>query len=169
MQKGPDYFVRVAKRVLEFEPKTYFVMVGAGDMLGQVMNLAASLGIADRFLFPGFLRGQELDAVYQLADLYILPSVSEPFGITPLEALANGTPVMVSKQSGVAEVLSHALKVDFWDVDEMANQVLAVLRHEVLQQTLADCGRQEVRHVTWSAAAKKCLNFYHQLLTIPAA
>ncbi len=166
LQKGPDYFVRMAKRVLEFEPQTYFVMVGSGDMLGQVMNLAASLGIAGRFLFPGFLRGQELNAIYQLADLYILPSVSEPFGITPLEALANGTPVMVSKQSGVAEVLSHALKVDFWDVEEMTNQILAVLRHDALRQTLADYGQQEIAHVTWAEAAHKCLNFYQQLAKI---
>ncbi|MEK7650611.1 MAG: glycosyltransferase family 4 protein [Patescibacteria group bacterium] len=163
LQKGPDYFVQLAKRVLEYAPQTYFVMVGTGDMLPQVMKLAAELRISDRFFFPGFLRGAELAQVYQAADLYILPSVSEPFGITPLESLANGTPVLVSKQSGVAEVLSHALKVDFWDVDEMTNQILAVLKHDSLQKTLADYGREEVKGVTWAKAAEKCLAVYKQV------
>ncbi|MEA1929321.1 MAG: glycosyltransferase family 4 protein [Patescibacteria group bacterium] len=167
LQKGPDYFVRMAKRVLEFEPKTFFVVVGSGDMLGQTMSLAASLGIADRFIFPSFLRGAELNRIYQAADLYILPSVSEPFGITPLESLANGTPVMISKQSGVAEVVSHVLKVDFWDVDEMANQILAVFRHDTLKETLTEYGRQEVANVTWAKAAKKCVDFYKQLVSAP--
>lgn len=164
LQKGPDYFVQLAKKVLELEPKVYFVMVGTGDMLPQVMKLAAELRISDRFFFPGFLRGAELARVYQSADIYILPSVSEPFGITPLESLANGTPVLVSKQSGVAEVLSHALKVDFWDIDEMTNQILAVLRHDSLQKTLSEFGREEVKNVTWTEAAKKCLDIYKQVL-----
>lgn len=163
LQKGPDYFVQLAKRVLDFEPKTYFVMVGSGDMVGQVMQSVASLGLSDKFFFPGFLRGRELERLYRSADLYILPSVSEPFGITPLEALANGTPVMVSKQSGVAEVLSHALKVDFWDIDEMTNQTVAVLRHQSLRQVLREYGQAEVGKVTWDAAAEKCLGVYRQL------
>ena len=164
LQKGPDYFVQLARRVLEYAPQTYFVMVGTGDMLPQVMKLAAELRISDRFFFPGFLRGTELARIYQSADLYILPSVSEPFGITPLESLANGTPVLVSKQSGVAEVLSHALKVDFWDVDEMTNQILAVLKHSSLQKTLSDYGRAEVQNVTWAKAAEKCLAIYRQVI-----
>jgi glycosyltransferase involved in cell wall biosynthesis len=164
LQKGPDYFVRVAEQVLRYAPKTYFVMVGSGDMQAQIMQTAAFLGISDRFIFPGFLRGEELNRVYQAADLYILPSVSEPFGITPLEALANGTPVMVSKQSGVAEVLSHALKVDFWDIDEMTNQILAVLEHSTLQQTLASFGQQEVHKVTWSEAARKVIDVYQKFV-----
>lgn len=163
LQKGPDYFVQLAKRVLEREPNVYFVMVGSGDMLPQVMKLAAELKISDRFFFPGFLRGAELAQVYQAADLYILPSVSEPFGITPLESLANGTPVLVSKQSGVAEILSHALKVDFWDIDEMTNQILAVLKHNSLQKTLAEYGRAEVKKITWNNAALKCLDLYRCL------
>lgn len=166
LQKGPDYFVWTAKRVLEHAPETYFVMVGTGDMTGQVIQLAASLGITDRFFFPGFLRGKELERLYRSADLYILPSVSEPFGITPLESLACGTPVMVSKQSGVSEVISHALKVDFWDVDEMTNQILAVLRYSGLRQTLADYGRAEVQKVTWLEAARKCLQIYQTLAPV---
>ena len=132
-------------------------------MEGQVVRLAAELGISRRFLFPGFLRGEELQRMYAAADLYVLPSVSEPFGITPLEALAAGTPVMVSKQSGVSEVLSHALKVDFWDIEEMANQVVAVLRHPSLQQTLTRYGTEEVKNVSWPRAAERCLELYRRL------
>ncbi len=164
LQKGPDYFVRAAKRVLELEPKTYFIIAGSGDMEGQTLREAAALGIADRVIFTGFVRGPELDALYQSADLYVLPSVSEPFGITPLESLVNGTPVIVSYQSGVAEVLRHALKVDFWDTDELANQIIAVLRHPVLYQTLKQYGGEEVKKITWTAAAQKCLDLYHRLL-----
>ncbi|MDP2718033.1 MAG: glycosyltransferase family 4 protein [Candidatus Micrarchaeota archaeon] len=164
LQKGPDYFIKAAKRVLEFEPDTYFVMAGSGDMLGASMNLAAATGVADRFLFPGFIRGEELNQVYQAADLFVLSSVSEPFGLTPLEALANGTPVLVSKQSGVAEVLEHALKVDFWDIDEMANKIVAALRHEPLLTALRQNGGWEIKKLSWPAAAKKCLNVYRSLL-----
>ena len=164
LQKGPDYFIRAARRVLELEPKTYFIVAGSGDMEGQTLREAAALGIADRVIFTGFVRGQELDALYQSADLYVLPSVSEPFGITPLESLVNGTPVIVSYQSGVAEVLRHALKVDFWDTEELANQIIAVLRHPALYQTLKQYGGEEVKKVTWTAAAAKCLDLYHRLL-----
>lgn len=164
LQKGPDYFVLAAKKVLQYEPKTLFVMVGSGDMEGQVVRLASELGISDHFIFPGFLRGEELNQIYQSADLYVLPSVSEPFGITPLESIANGTPVLISKQSGVAEVLSHALKVDFWDVDEMANQIIAVLHHDALKQTLTDNGHRELPRISWVEAARKCLAVYCSVL-----
>ncbi|MCC6290508.1 glycosyltransferase family 4 protein [Candidatus Nomurabacteria bacterium] len=163
LQKGPDYFILVARRVLKFAPNTYFVMAGAGDMAPKMMDLTAQLGLSDRIFFPGFLRGEELTRLYQAADLYILPSVSEPFGITPLESLAAGTPVLVSRQSGVSEVLRHALKVDFWDIDEMTNQILSVLEHGSLQQTLARSGQEEVRRVTWDAAAEKCIRIYREL------
>ncbi len=164
LQKGPDYFIRAAKRVLELEPKVYFIIAGSGDMEGQVLREAAALGIADRVIFTGFVRGAELDALYQSADLYVLPSVSEPFGITPLESLMNGTPVIISYQSGVAEVLRHALKVDFWDTEELANQIITVLRHPPLHRTLRQHGVAEVRSVTWTAAAAKCLGVYKSLL-----
>ena len=164
LQKGPDYFIQLAQRVLELEPKTYFVVAGSGDMEVQIIREAARLGIAERVIFAGFLRGAELEAMYRAADIYILPSVSEPFGITPLESLVAGTPVLISKQSGVAEVVKHALKVDFWDVEEMTNQVVTVLRHPPFQQTLATYGQQEVRKVTWLEAAKKCLEVYQSVL-----
>jgi glycosyltransferase involved in cell wall biosynthesis len=164
LQKGPDYFVRAAARVLRHNPKVIFVVAGSGDMEAQMVRLVADLGLSANFLFPGFLRGDELNRLYQSADLYVLPSVSEPFGITPLESLANGTPVMISKQSGVAEVLSHALKVDFWDIEEMANQIIAVLEHDSLRRTLSDFGRAELPRISWGEAARKCLECYQRLV-----
>ena len=166
LQKGPDCFVQLAKRVLAEAPKTYFVMAGSGDMEGQVMRAVATFGLSDRFIFPGFLRGEELARLYRAADVYVLPSVSEPFGITPLEALQHGAPVIVSKQSGVAEVLRHALKVDFWDIEEMSNQLLAVLRYPALGETLAENGRREAAGVTWDLAAAKCLAGYRELAAV---
>src|SRR6185436_11063838 len=121
MQKGPEYFVRAAARVLEKIENVRFVMAGSGDMAVRMIEEAAHLGIGHRFTFTGFLRGRDVDRVFQMADCYVMPSVSEPFGIAPLEAMRNDVPVIISKQSGVSEVLTHALKVDFWDIDEMAN------------------------------------------------
>lgn len=164
LHKGPDYFLRAAKRALEYYPNAYFVVSGSGEMEWQVIDLAAQLGIADKVFFAGFVRGAELDRLYRAADLYVLPSVSEPFGIAPLEALINGTPVLVSKQSGVAEVLAHALKVDFWDADEMANQIVAALKHEPLKRQLATYGKDEAYRLTWKRAAEKCRDLYGNLL-----
>ncbi|HET8574548.1 MAG TPA: glycosyltransferase family 4 protein [Candidatus Paceibacterota bacterium] len=164
IQKGPDYFIKLARRVLEFAPKTIFVMSGSGDMEAQVMREAAAYGVSDKFVFTGFLRGKELQAVYQMADIYILPSVSEPFGITPLESLLNGTPVLVSKQSGVSEVLTHALVADFWDIDSMTDQVLSVLEHDSLRGTLRENGKQNILGITWKSAAEKCKLVYESMM-----
>ena len=166
LQKGPDYFIKVAKRVLEFNPKVYFVVAGSGDMEQQTIKEATALGIADRVIFCGFLRGQELNDLYASADLYVLPSISEPFGLTPLESLVNGTPVLVSKQSGVAEVLKHALKSDFWDIDDMTDKILSVINHAPLQRTLAINGEAEARRTTWFECAQKCLNVYNQVIRV---
>ncbi len=163
LQKGPDYFIKVAKRVLEFNPKVYFIVAGSGDMERQTIDDAARLGISDRVIFCGFLRGQELNDLYASADLYVLPSISEPFGLTPLESLVNGTPVLVSNQSGVAEVLKHALKADFWDIDDMTDKILSVINHAPLQRTLALHGEAEARRTTWLESAKKCLGIYQQV------
>jgi glycosyltransferase involved in cell wall biosynthesis len=163
IQKGPDYFIRAAKKVLEFNPKVAFVIVGDGDMQGQIMSLAASLGIADKIIFTGFLRGDEKHSIFQAADLFVMPSVSEPFGIVPLEAIANGTPALVSKQSGVSETLSHALKTDFWDIDEMANKILAVLEHDGLSHDLINESSKELPNISWNNAADKCLDVYAHL------
>jgi glycosyltransferase involved in cell wall biosynthesis len=160
MQKGPEYFIRAAKRVLEKVPDAKFVVAGSGDMAIRMIEEAAHLGIGGRVLFTGFLRGKDVDRVFRMADVYVMPSVSEPFGIAPLEAMRNDVPVIISKTSGVSEVLTHALKVDFWDIDEMPNKIVAVLRHPPLGETLREHGSFELRRLTWDGAAQKCVQAY---------
>ncbi len=164
MQKGPEYFLAAAQRVLEVMENVRFVMAGSGDMIRRCIELAAQMGIGHKVLFPGFLRGDDIRRIFQMADLYVMPSVSEPFGITPLEALSHDVPVLISKQSGVAEVLTHALKVDFWDVDEMANKIVAVLRHPPLQAMLRDHGSFEVQRFSWVDSAANCVKVYEAAL-----
>lgn len=165
IQKGPDHFIRVAKRVLEYNPNALFVISGSGDMEHQVIRLASDMGLSDKIIFAGFVRGDELNRLYRAADLYVMPSVSEPFGITALEALSNGTPILISKQSGVSEVLTHVLKSDFWDVDDMADKILGVLDSKGLKQTLGELGAKDVEHVTWESAAGKCVQIYDQIIS----
>lgn len=164
MQKGPEYFLQAAKKVLEVAPDTKFVMAGSGDMMRKVVEMSAALGIGDKVLFTGFLRGKDVERIYKMADLYVMPSVSEPFGIAPLEALNHDVPVLISKQSGVSEVLTHVLKVDFWDIESMANKIIAVLRYQPLQMTLRKHGNFEVRKLKWIDAARKCSKVYNQTL-----
>ena len=163
-QKGPEYFLAAAKKVLEVMDNVKFVMAGSGDMTRRTIEMAAQMGIGHKVLFTGFLRGGDVERVFKLADLYVMPSVSEPFGIAPLEAIANDVPVLISKQSGVAEVLQHALKVDFWDTNEMANKIIAVLRHPPLSATLREHGSFEVRKMSWADAAKQCVSVYEDVL-----
>lgn len=165
MQKGPDYFIKVAKRVLEFEKDVLFVMAGSGDMEHQVMEDAAVMGISDKVLFTGFLRGKELIHIFRMADLFVMPSISEPFSITTLESILQDTPVLISKQSGVSEVLTHALKVDFWDIDEMTNKIISVLRNSSLQSSLLENSKIEVKKFAWEDAANECIKIYNELLT----
>ena len=160
MQKGPDYFLQMAKRVLEVVKRVKFVMAGDGDMMEQVVGMAVNLGIERNVLFSGFLKGNEVERAYASADLYVMPSVSEPFGLTPLEAIRNGAPVLISKQSGVSEVIKNALRVDFWDVDEMANQVVAALRYPALKHTLNEQAKKEVDRMSWHKQAKKIVETY---------
>ncbi|MFK7759282.1 MAG: glycosyltransferase family 4 protein [Phycisphaerales bacterium] len=160
MQKGPEFFIRAAKRVLEKNDKVKFVVAGSGDMAVSMIEDAAAHGIGHKVLFTGFLRGRDVDRVFSMADCFVMPSVSEPFGIAPLEAMRNDTPVIVSNQSGVAEVLTHALKVDFWDVDEMANKIVAVLKYPPLSKTLREHGRFELRGLTWDGASEKTVKSY---------
>jgi glycosyltransferase involved in cell wall biosynthesis len=162
MQKGPEYFLGAAKKVLEVMDNVKFVMAGSGDMIRRTVEMAAAMGIGHKVLFTGFLRGGDVDKVFRMADLYVMPSVSEPFGIAPLEAMSHDVPVIISKQSGVSEVLTHALKVDFWDVNEMANKIIAVLRHPPLSSTLRQHGSFEVSKMSWLDAARACLNVYEQ-------
>lgn len=164
LQKGPDYFLKTAREVIKYVPNSMFVIAGSGDMEYQIMRQAAELGISNKISFVGYLRGDELNSIYKSADVLVMPSVSEPFGITALEALANKTPVLVSKQSGVAEVITHALKADFWDVDEMVNKITVLLKNKSLQECLQENGNKEVRKLSWTHAAKKCINLYKKLL-----
>lgn len=166
MQKGPEFFVRAAKRVLDVMDNVKFVVAGNGDMARRMIELAAEMDIGHKVLFTGFLRGKDVERVFRMADCYVMPSVSEPFGIAPLEAICNDTPTIISKQSGVSEVLRHVLKVDFWDTDEMANKIVAVLRHPVLSQTLMEHGSMEVRSLTWDGAASRCAEVYRRAADI---
>ena len=169
MQKGPEYFLTAAKKVLEITDKVKFVMAGSGDMMHRAIEMAAELGIGNKVLFTGFLRGDDVRKVYQMADLFVMPSVSEPFGLVPLEALGNDVPVIISKQSGVSEVLTHILKVDFWDIDEMANKIVAVLKYSPLRTTLRNYGNFEVRKLRWEDAARKCADIYEKLIASPVS
>jgi len=164
MQKGPEYFVHAAKRVLEVYKDVKFVVAGSGDQAQRMIEMAASLGIGHKMLFTGFLRGKDIARVFAIADLYVMPSVSEPFGIAPLEAMSHDVPVLISRTSGVSEVLTNALKCDFWDVTDMANKIVAVLRYPPLQRTLIEHGRFEVRKLTWDGAAARCAEVYGQVL-----
>ena len=164
MQKGPEYFLAAAKRVLDVMDNVKFVMAGSGDMIRRTVEMAASMGIGHKVLFTGFLRGSDVEKVFKMASLYVMPSISEPFGIAPLEAMSHDVPVIISKQSGVSEVLSHALKVDFWDVNEMANKIVAVLRHPPLASTLRQHGSFEVKRLSWTDSAKSCMGIYQQAM-----
>jgi len=164
LHKGPDYFLKAAKRVLEKDKNVIFIVVGTGDMEIQLIEQAAKLGIAKNVIFTGFLREEERNQIFQMANLYVLPSVSEPFGLTPLESLAQGTPVLISRQSGVSEILSHCLKVDFWDTDEMANKILAVLKYPKLEKVLTENGSWEVKKFNWEKPARECVKIYKELI-----
>jgi glycosyltransferase involved in cell wall biosynthesis len=162
-QKGPDYFLEAAARVLAVRPDVRFVLSGTGDRWPRMVERAAQLGIAGNTHFTGFLDGEDVERMYAMADLYVMPSVSEPFGISPLEAMALDVPVIVSRQSGVAEVLTNALKVDFWDVEDIANKIVALLAYPALREELAGPGRDEVRRMSWSDRGHALRRVYEEL------
>lgn len=159
-QKGPEYFMEAARLVLEKVPNCRFFMAGTGDMLPQLVRRAGQLRIGHRFHFAGFLRGEQVDRMFALSDLYVMPSVSEPFGITPLEAMVYDVPVLVSKQSGVAEILQHALKADFWDTRDLADKICAVLTYPALAKELVKNCREEMKSIRWTNAADQLLQLY---------
>ena len=163
LQKGPDYFVAMAEKILRYEPKTFFVVSGSGDMEELMIRQVANLGISDRFIFCGWLRGEELATIYRDADIYVMPSVSEPFGLLPLEVMISDTPVLISKESGVSEVVSCVLKSHFWDTDDMADKVLSVLRHKKLKNHLSVNGKEEVKAIHWKKAAESLISLYNSL------
>jgi glycosyltransferase involved in cell wall biosynthesis len=164
-QKGPEYFVRAAARVAERVRNVKFVIAGSGDQLPYVVKLADELGLGNQIEFKGFLRGSDVDRAYEMADVYAMPSVSEPFGLTALEAARHGVPVILSKDSGAAEVLKRGtLKVDFWDVEMMAKMIVAVLKYPGLADTLRRESADEIKGLTWEAAARKCIRVYYDAL-----
>ena len=163
-QKGPEYFVDAAARVAAEMPEVKFAVAGSGDRMRAMMERVAERGLSDRFLFTGFLPPAELDRLYARADVYVMPSVSEPFGLTALEALQHGTPVIVSKTAGVAEVVRNLLRVDFGDVDGLASRILSVLLFPPLRNALAARGRAEVRRLSWRESAGRCLTVYRELV-----
>ena len=162
MQKGPEYFIAAARKVIEKVQNVKFVVAGSGDMIERINRMAKEYGIAHKVVFTGFLRGSDVERVFRMADVYVMPSVSEPFGIAPLEAIRHDVPVIISRNSGVAEVVKHALKVDFWDTDDIANKIIAVLRHPPLSQTLREQADIEVRTLTWDGAANRCVKVYQE-------
>jgi len=163
-QKGPEYFVEAAHKVLQKDRNVRFVMAGSGDLMNKMIRRAAQLKITDRFHFTGFLKGSSVDRMFALSDVFVMPSVSEPFGLVPLEAMRTNVPVIVSKQSGVAEVLRHAVKVDFWDVNAMADAIYGLLHYEALSKMFIKYGRDEVDNLKWENAAKKILDVYKSVV-----
>ncbi|MCR5745210.1 MAG: glycosyltransferase family 4 protein [Bacteroidales bacterium] len=163
-QKGPEYFIEAAAKVLKVCPNTRFVMAGSGDMMNRCVRYVAKLGIADRFYFTGFLRGDDVQKMFALSDVYVMPSVSEPFGISPLEAMKTDVPTIISKQSGVAEVLKYAIKVDFWDVNALADAMYGLLNYPALSSLAAEKGREEVDNLKWDSAAVKVRRVYESAI-----
>ncbi len=163
-QKGPDYFVEAASLVLQSMTGVHFAMAGAGDMMPQMIEKVAGLQMGSHFHFTGFLQGQDVERIFAMSDLYVMPSVSEPFGISPLEAMLYDVPVIISRQSGVAEILHHALKVDFWNVRELADKMIALLRHPSLGDEMSARAREELKNIKWEQAAEKIIAVYRQAL-----
>ncbi len=163
-QKGPEYFVEAAYKVLQRDPNVRFVMAGSGDLLTKMIKRVAELGISTRFHFTGFLKGDDVDKMFGMSDVYVMPSVSEPFGISPLEAMRSNVPVIISKQSGVAEILKHAIKVDFWDIDAMADAIYGLINYPSLPQMFKSYGKEEVDNIKWDQAGVKVKEIYDQVL-----
>jgi glycosyltransferase involved in cell wall biosynthesis len=164
MQKGPEYFIEAAHRVLKVMKNVRFVMAGSGDMMDRMIRRAAALRISDRFHFTGFLKGGDVFRMLSMSDVYIMPSVSEPFGISPLEAMQSNVPVIISKQSGVAEILTHAVKVDFWDIDAMADAIYGILNYPALSRMFIRNGREEVIALKWENSARQVRAVYNEVL-----
>ena len=163
-QKGPEYFIEAAAKVLKRTKNVRFVMAGSGDMMNRAIRQVARMGISDRFHFTGFLRGADVQKMFALSDVYIMPSVSEPFGISPLEAMRSNVPSIISHQSGAAEVLKYAFKVDFWDVDAMADDIYALLQYPALSEFAAKQGYEEVNALKWNNAAAKMKQVYESVV-----
>ncbi len=163
-QKGPEYFVEAAHKVLQKTDNVRFVMAGSGDMMYRMIRRAAELKIADKFHFTDFLKGDDVEHMFSISDVYVMPSVSEPFGISPLEAMRSNVPVIISKQSGVAEILHHAIKVDFWDIDAIADSIYGLVKYDGLQKMFRKFGKSEVDELKWENSALKVKNVYEEMM-----
>jgi glycogen(starch) synthase len=162
-QKGPSYFVEAARKVISRFPDAHFVMAGSGDLFPQIIERVAQLKLSSHFHFTGFLKKNDINKILSYTNVYVMPSVSEPFGITPLEAIQAGIPVIISNQSGVSEVMPHALKVDFWNSDAIADAICGVLKYESLSNVLKENGKKEIENITWQIASQKLKKIYHEL------
>ena len=163
-QKGPEQFLRAAKKVYQYDKSARFLVVGEGGLLPKLIALSLELGIADRVSFWGFVPENEKRSIYSMCDVYVMPSVSEPFGITALEAMASGTPCIISKNSGVSEIAKNCLLVDFWDVDEMASQILALLRYPSMTRVMSSHEMKDAAKLGWKETAKKTIKVYNEVL-----
>ena len=159
IQKGPEYFLKTAKKVLDYEDAR-FVVAGSGDMLPRLIEQAVHMGISNKVIFTGKLTEEEVQHIYQISSIYVMPSVSEPFGITALEAISAGTPTIVSKTAGVSEAIKNCFKVDFWDTDEMANKIIALLRYDALRDVMRQSSKREIQLFTWDRVAERTLDVY---------
>lgn len=164
MQKGPEYFVEAAAKVLAKAPHARFVMAGSGDMMDQMIRLAATRGISDKFHFTGFMKGKQVYEVLKASDVYVMPSVSEPFGISPLEAMQCGVPTIISKQSGCAEILDYAVKVDYWDIEALADAMYGIITYPAMYKFLKEEGKNEVDNIKWEYAGQRVRDIYDAVI-----
>ena len=164
MQKGPEYFVEAAAQVLRKNNNVRFVMAGSGDMMNKMIRLAAQRNISDHFHFTGFLKGKQVYEMLKASDVYVMPSVSEPFGISPLEAMQVGVPSIISKQSGCAEILTNAIKTDYWDIDAMADAIYSIITYPAMYQQLKIEGKKEVDEIKWVYAGQKVIDIYNKVI-----
>lgn len=163
-QKGPDYFVEAAYKVFKKDPNIRFVMAGSGDMLNRMVRRVAYYRMGNKFQFAGFLKGEEVNRLFSISNVYVMPSVSEPFGISPLEAMRSNVPVIISKQSGVSEVLQYAVKVDFWDVDALADAIYGLTHYDGLSNMFRRYGRDEVENLKWDNSAQRIIDIYSSII-----
>lgn len=164
MQKGPEFFIEAAKMVIERTRNIRFCMAGNGDMMNAMIELAAAKGISDRLHFPGFMKGDQVFEAYRDSDVYVMPSVSEPFGISPLEAMQSGVPSIISKQSGCGEILRNCIKTDYWDVNAMADAIYSLCTYEALHDYLQEEGKKEVDQITWEKVGQRIRAHYDRLI-----
>lgn len=162
-QKGPDYFVEAAEKVIKKDPNIIFVLAGSGDMLNRMIALVGKKRISKNFFFTGFLRGKDVERMFRMSDVYVMPSVSEPFGISPLEAMREGVPTIISKQSGVSEVVSYAIKVDFWDIDAMADAIYSLTHYPAISNMIKKNASEQLHTINWDKATKEILDIYNQI------